>query len=118
MLLAPYDTRMIVTASGSSHWGSVAYLLARLAAGCGDNAAADELFADAARRDEHAGAAALVVRDLQRHGELLHAADRHQHADRSDPPARTARPTSSGMCMSTTIRRDEPRVRARQRQQA
>jgi hypothetical protein len=48
---------------------------------CGDNAAADELFADAARRDEHAGAAALVVRDLQRHGELLHAADRRQRAD-------------------------------------
>ncbi|MGB0092598.1 MAG: hypothetical protein WBP81_08705, partial [Solirubrobacteraceae bacterium] len=81
VLLAPYDTRMIVTARGSSHWGSVAYLLARLAAVCGDNASADELFADAAQRDEHAGAAALVVRDLQRHGELLHAADRHQHAD-------------------------------------
>jgi hypothetical protein len=80
-LLEPYDTRMVVTARGASHAGSVAYLLARLAVLCGDDDAADQLFADAARRDEHAGAAALVVRDLQRHGQFLRATGRHDRAD-------------------------------------
>ena len=51
-LLAPYARRMVVTARGASHAGSVAYKPARLAALCGDAAAADGLFADAARHDD------------------------------------------------------------------
>lgn len=70
-LLQPYADRMVVTARGASHGGSVAFLLARLAATCGDLPAADELFAEAVRRDEHAGAPTLVIRDLQHHGKLL-----------------------------------------------
>lgn len=81
-LLGPYATRMVVTARGASHAGSVAYLLARLAALCGDNAAADLLFADATRRDEHAGAGALVVRDMLRHGQFLRAVGRSDRAER------------------------------------
>ena len=73
-LLAPYATRMVVTARGSSHGGSVAFQLAQLAALCDDVAEADRLFEDAARRDERAGAPAWVIRDLQRHGEFLRAA--------------------------------------------
>lgn len=45
----------------------------RLAAVCGDNEAADRLFTDAARRDERAGAPALVSRDLRYHAQFLHA---------------------------------------------
>jgi hypothetical protein len=66
---------------GASHAGSVAYLLARPAAVCGDHAAADELFRDAARLDEHAGATALVVRDLRDHGEFLRTTGRNGDAD-------------------------------------
>jgi hypothetical protein len=46
---------MIVNARGALHAGSVAYVLARLAAQCSDNAGADELYQHAARRDQHAG---------------------------------------------------------------
>ena len=80
-LLEPYAARMVVTARGASHAGSVAYLLARLAAVCGDHAAADELFRDAARLDEHAGATALVVRDLRDHGEFLRTTGRNGDAE-------------------------------------
>jgi hypothetical protein len=73
-LLEPYATRMVVTARGASHGGSVAFQLAQLAALCDDVAEADRLFADAARGDERAGAPAFVIRDLQRHGEFLRAA--------------------------------------------
>src|SRR5262249_4939496 len=41
VLLEPYATRMVVTARGASHGGSVAHSLARLAALCGDSADAD-----------------------------------------------------------------------------
>ncbi len=81
-LLDPYGARMVVTARGSSHGGSVAYLLARLAAVCGDAAAADRLFADAARRDGRAGADAFVIRDLHRHGEFLRSIGQDDRADR------------------------------------
>jgi tetratricopeptide (TPR) repeat protein len=70
-LFAPYATRMVVNARGSSHAGSVAFQLAQLAALCGDIAEADRLFEDAARNDERAGAPAFVIRDQQRHGEFL-----------------------------------------------
>jgi DNA-binding SARP family transcriptional activator len=72
-LLDPYADRMMVTARGASHGGSAAYYAARVAALEGDSAAADRLFAQAARRDREAGAMALVVRDLLRHGEFLQA---------------------------------------------
>src|SRR5436305_5323965 len=39
ILLDPYADRMIVNARGALHAGSVAYVLARLAAACGDDAA-------------------------------------------------------------------------------
>ena len=78
-LLAPYARRMVVTARGASHAGSVAYKPARLAALCGDAAAADGLFADAARHDDAAGAPAFVVRDLQRHADFP-ACDRGRRA--------------------------------------
>jgi hypothetical protein len=73
-LLEPYATRMVVTARGASHAGSVAYFAARAAGLLGDVAGADQLFAEAARRDRQAGATAFVVRDLTRHGEFLQAA--------------------------------------------
>jgi hypothetical protein len=72
---------MVVAARGASHGGSVAYQLAKLAALCGDAGAADELFAEAARRDEHAGAPAFVVRDLLHHGDFLRAAGQDDRAD-------------------------------------
>jgi DNA-binding SARP family transcriptional activator len=81
LLLEPYAGRMVVTARGASHGGSVAYSLARLAALCGDSTDADALFAEAARRDEHAGASAFVVRDLWHHGEFLRAIGQHDRAD-------------------------------------
>lgn len=80
-MLEPYRTRMVVAARGASHQGAVAYQLARLAALCGDATAADELFAEAARRDDHAGAPAFVVRDLLHHGEFLRAIGQHDGAD-------------------------------------
>jgi hypothetical protein len=73
-LLEPYAARMVVTARGASHAGSVAYFAARAAALSGDAAGADGLFAEAARRDREAGATGFVVRDLSRHGEFLQAA--------------------------------------------
>jgi hypothetical protein len=42
-LLEPYADRMIANARGALHAGSVAYVLARLAVVCGDNADADQL---------------------------------------------------------------------------
>jgi hypothetical protein len=54
---------MVVTARGASHVGSVAYLLARLAAARGDYDTAARLYEDAANRDEHAGATAFAQRD-------------------------------------------------------
>jgi hypothetical protein len=70
-LLEPYADRMVISARAAHHQGSVAYFLARLAAAVGDHRAADELYADATRRDERAGAAIWVVRDLRHHAELL-----------------------------------------------
>jgi hypothetical protein len=81
VLLEPYRTRMVVAARGASHAGSVAHLLARLAALCGDIDEADELFAEAVVRDARAGAPAFVVRDLRRHGELLRAIGERDRAD-------------------------------------
>jgi hypothetical protein len=70
-LLEPYRALMSVAGRASGHYGSVAYLLARLAATVGDREAADMLYAEAARRDEQAGALVWMVRDLRHHGELL-----------------------------------------------
>jgi DNA-binding SARP family transcriptional activator/tetratricopeptide (TPR) repeat protein len=70
-LLEPYRALTCVSGRGAGHYGSVAYLLARLAATVGDLAAADELYTEAARRDERAGALIWVVRDLRHHGALL-----------------------------------------------
>ena len=81
VLLEPYTTRMVVTARGASHAGSVAHSLARLAALCRDSSDADRLFGEAARRDDHAGAPAFVVRDLRHHGEFLRAIGQHDRAD-------------------------------------
>jgi hypothetical protein len=81
VLLEPYRTRMVVTARGAAHAGAVAHALARLAAVCGDTTDADRLFAEAARRDDHAGAPAFVVRDLRHHGEFLRAIGQHHRAD-------------------------------------
>jgi DNA-binding SARP family transcriptional activator len=80
-LLEPYATRMVVTARGASHGGSVAYLIARLAVVCGDHAAADQMFEQAARRDERAGAPMFVLRDLRAYQRFLRAAGRDAHAD-------------------------------------
>jgi hypothetical protein len=62
---------MVVTARGACHGGSVAYLVARLAVACGDDAAALRLFEEAARHDARAGAGALAERDLRAREELL-----------------------------------------------
>ncbi len=62
-LLERYADRMVITARAAYHHGSVAYFLARLAATVGDHRAADELYGDAAQRDERAGATIWVVRD-------------------------------------------------------
>ena len=80
-LLAPYADRMIVNARGALHAGSVAYVLARLAAVCGDSAAADELYQHAAGRDQHAGAPAWVLRDLKHHSDFLGTVGEHERAD-------------------------------------
>ena len=70
-LLEPYADHMVISARAAHHQGSVAYFLARLAAAVGDHRAADDLYGDAAGRDERAGAAIWVVRDQWRHAELL-----------------------------------------------
>jgi DNA-binding SARP family transcriptional activator len=80
-LLEPYAARMVVAARGSYHAGSVAYELARLAALCGDIAAADTLFADAVKRDSRAGASTLVVRDLNAHGKFLRSVGSAERGD-------------------------------------
>ncbi len=79
-LLEPHAGRMIVNARGALHAGSVAYVLARLAAACADNPAADELYQLAAQRDEDAGASAWVVRDLHHHSTLLGTIGQHKRA--------------------------------------
>jgi DNA-binding SARP family transcriptional activator len=73
-LLEPYADRMVISARAAYHQGSVNYFLARLAAAAGDHRAADELYSDAAARDERAGAAIWVVRDQWRHADLVLAA--------------------------------------------
>jgi hypothetical protein len=59
----------------------VAYLLARLAALCGDLEAADQMFEQAQQRDERAGASAFVLRDLRAHERFLRATGHHARAD-------------------------------------
>jgi hypothetical protein len=73
-LLAPYAHRIVVTARGACHVGSVAYLLARLAAACGDDDTAARLFEEAANHDEHAGATAFAQRDRRAREALHHRA--------------------------------------------
>jgi tetratricopeptide (TPR) repeat protein len=60
-LLEPCSHRIVVTARGACHVGSVAYLLARLAAAGGDYDTATLLFEEAANRDERAGATAFAA---------------------------------------------------------
>ena len=88
---------MVTAARAAFHHGSVAYFLARLAATLGDHRTADELYTDAARRDERAGAAVWVARDLRRHAELLFAHDDNNRANswRSVPPQPPKPPGSS-----------------------
>jgi DNA-binding SARP family transcriptional activator len=62
--IEPYAELMIVIARGSSHAGSAAYFVGRAASAAGDDDTADDAFAEAARRDERAGAPWFVVRDL------------------------------------------------------
>jgi hypothetical protein len=90
-LLEPYGDRMVTAARAAFHHGSVAYFLARLAATLGDHRTADELSTDAARRDERAGAAVWLARDLRRHAELLFA---HDDRDRGQQLAQRA-PTAA-----------------------
>jgi tetratricopeptide (TPR) repeat protein len=73
-LLEPYSHRMVVTARGAYHVGSVAYLLALLAAACGDDDTAARLFEEAANRDEQAGAVAFAQRDRRAREALHHRA--------------------------------------------
>jgi DNA-binding SARP family transcriptional activator len=79
-LLEPYADRTIVNARGSLHAGSVAYVLARLAAAAGDNAAADQFYQHATERDQHAGAPAWVLRDLHHHSDFLRTTGQHERA--------------------------------------
>jgi hypothetical protein len=72
---------MVVTARGASHGGSVAYLIARLAAVCGDHSTAAQMFEEAKGRDERAGAPAFVLRDLRAHASVLRAVGRNAEAD-------------------------------------
>ena len=80
-LLEPYADRMIINARGALHAGSVAYVLARLAATSGDHAAADRLYERAARRDRDAGAPVWQLRDLHHHTALLRSIAAHQQAN-------------------------------------
>jgi hypothetical protein len=63
-----------VTARGACHVGSVAYLLARLAAACGDDNTAARLFEEAANHDERAGATTFAQRDRRARDALHHRA--------------------------------------------
>ena len=99
-LLEPYGDRMVTAARAAFHHGSVAYFLARLAATLGDHQAADELYADAARRDERAGAAIWVARDLRRHAELLLA---HGDNDRGQKLAGLAATAAEAAGLSRTL---------------
>jgi hypothetical protein len=65
---------MVVTARGACHVGSVAYLLARLAAALRDYDTAERLFDEAANRDERAGATAFAQRDRRARDTLAHRA--------------------------------------------
>jgi hypothetical protein len=80
-LLKPYADRVVVNARGALHAGSVAYLLARLAATCGDHPSAAELYELAAERDARANAPAWVLRDLRHHSDFLRAIGQHERAD-------------------------------------
>ena len=95
-LLEPYADRMVISARGACHQGSVAYFLARLAATLGENRTADALYADAARRDERAGATIWVARDLRRHAELLLAPTTTTTGASSWPSAPPQRPKPPG----------------------
>ena len=68
--LAPFADRTAVAARGALQAGSVAYLLARLAATYGDVAAAERHLEDAVRHDEAAGAPVWVERDRRARDEL------------------------------------------------
>ncbi len=70
-LLEPYAELSVVSGRASGHYGSVAFLLARLAATTGDLDTADRLYTEAESRDERAGGLVWLVRDLRHHGELL-----------------------------------------------
>ena len=101
-LLEPYADRMVISARAAHHQGSVAYFLARLAAAVGDHRAADELYGDAAQRDERAGAAIWVVRD--------------QSAPRRAPTRSTRRQRPGAAAARTRPRRSEglrPRTNTR-----
>jgi DNA-binding SARP family transcriptional activator len=102
-LLEPHASRMIVTARGASHGGSVAYLLGRLAALCGDNKAADRMFADAVRREARAGADVFVVRDLHHHAQFLRAAGL---PDRADELQRAAEDKAQSLRLDWPFARD------------
>ncbi|WP_028067661.1 ATP-binding protein [Solirubrobacter soli] len=62
-LLEPFAERMVVAARGCFHYGSVAYVLARLDATLGDDTAACIHYEQAITRDEHAGATVWTARD-------------------------------------------------------
>lgn len=98
-LLEPYTTRMVVTARGASHSGSVAYFAAR--AGLHDRRPAQgrPVVPDAALADEHLGAPVLVVRDLRRHRELLVAMGER---DRARETLRAATDLASSLRLPTT----------------
>lgn len=91
---------MVTAARAAFHHGSVAYFLARLAATLGDHRAADELYADAARRDDRAGAAVWVARDLRRHAELLLA---HEDNDRGQALAQRAAAAAEAAGLKRTL---------------
>jgi tetratricopeptide (TPR) repeat protein len=79
-LLEPYADQIDVNARGSLHAGSVAYLLARLAAMCGDNPTADQLYEQAIQLDQRAAALAWVLRDLRHHSNFLHTTGQRKRA--------------------------------------
>jgi hypothetical protein len=99
-LLAPYADRMVISARGACHQGSVAYFLARLAATLGENRTADALYADAARQDERAGATISVARDLRRHAEFLLA---HDDNDQGQQLAQRAAATAEAAGLNHTL---------------
>ena len=77
------------------------YFLARLAAALGDHRAADELYTDAAQRDERAGAKIWVVRDQWRHEAPPRSTRRHGPRAAA---ARTRLRRSEGMRPGTNSR--------------